>query len=294
MILALSGALIGLAITCLLLPLLPARPKLASALDTLNPDTATDTEDTRSTLSPTKQRLGAWTETRLGGLPGLGGIPTQDLALLGKTSTEHYYAKAFTALAFFLAGLLLSAYSVLFGFTFALPAIAAIVLAYLGWILPDQTVRTRAKKARTDYTRAIGAYVEIIATERKRNAAIADSLIRAARLSDSWIFHQIRQALIRAELIHQNPWTALETLGERIGVEALGETARIVQLAGDDGAAVYDALRGQGQNMRRAALAEEQTRGHKVTEQLSLTITALAGTFLALVMIPTMLTLLAS
>jgi hypothetical protein len=67
-----------------------------------------------------------------------------------------------------------------------------------------------------------------------------------------------------------------------------------VQLAGDDGAAVYDALRGQGQNMRRAALAEEQTRGHKVTEQLSLTITALAGTFLALVMIPTMLTLLAS
>ncbi|MGO3089937.1 MAG: type II secretion system F family protein [Galactobacter sp.] len=295
MILAISGAALGLALTCLLLPMLPIRPKLSTAIADLTDEGIEATEaDLLGTLTPRKQRLGSWAETRLGSVTALGVIPTKDLALLGRSTTAHYYTKLSTAVVLFVAGMVLSAFSGTLGLPFALPALAALVLAVLGWILPDSQVRTQAKRARTDYTRAIGAYVEIIATERKRNAAISDSLIRAARLSDSWIFQQIRHALIRAELVHQSPWTALENLGERVGVEVLGETARIVQLAGDDGAAVYESLRGQGQNMRRAALAEEQTRAHKITEQLSLMITALAGTFLALVMIPTMLTLMAS
>lgn len=288
MILAISGAMVGIALALFISPLLPARPKLADAMGRLNADPAQEL-----VISPSdrRMRLGRWAEQRLGGLPLIGVVPTKDLSLIGKSTTEHYYRKLLLAFVLFLVGVLASVYSLLWGWDLTLPMLVSLPLAYVGWKLPDRDVRDEAKKARVQFTRAISVYVELVAAERKRDAPITAAMENGAAVSDSWIFRQIRQELTRARYDNQEPWRALEALAERIGVTQLADTARVIGLAGSEGAAVYEALRALGMNMRTEILAEEQTRSNRITEQLNLTITALAGAFVALVLVPTIIAL---
>lgn len=290
MILALSGALVGLSLALFISPLLPVRPRLADAMSRLNADPA---QEMAIAPSDHRMRLGRWAEQHFGGLPLLGGVPTKDLALIGKSTAQHYYRKLLLAFVLLLLGMLGSVYSLLWGWPVTFPLLISFPLAFVGWKLPDRDVRDEAKKARVQFTRATSVYVELVAAERKRDAPITAAMERAADVSDSWIFRQIRQELTRARYDNQEPWVALEALADRIGVPQLGDTARVIGLSGNEGAAVYEALRALGLNMRTEILAEEQTRSNKITEHLSLTITALAGAFVALVLIPTLFTLIA-
>lgn len=288
MILALGGAMIGLALALLITPLLPVRPKLADAMGRLTADPALVDEPL---ADDRRARLGRWVEMKIGGVPWLGGLPRAELALLGRSTTELYYRKALLAAALFLAGIALGLYAVVLGWDPALPLLLSVPLAVLGWVLPDRDVRAEAKQARVQYARAVSVYVELVAAERRRNAHVSEAMRRSAEVSDTWLFKQIRQELTRARYDQQEPWAGLEGLGHRLGVPSLTETARVLRLSGSEGAAVYSSLRGLGNSMRVELLAEEQTRSHKITEKLGMTITMLAGSFVVLVIIPAVISL---
>lgn len=288
MMFAVSGAALGLALALLLIPLLPVRPKLSHALGNLNAEV--ELEANPGGLDR-RQRLGQWSERRLGGMPGLGEISQKDLALLGITTTEHYYKKLLTALAMFMLGAVLSLYAALLGISPVLPLFVGVLLAVVGWRLPDAEVKGKAAKARVQFTRAIAVYVEMVAAERKRDAPITAAMERAATVSDGWIFRQIRQELLKARYDNQEPWVALEQLAVRLDVPKLADTARLIGLSGTEGAAVYEALRGMGRNLRVELLAEDQTAANKSTEQLNFTIAGLGIAFLALILAPALIAL---
>ena len=236
MILALSGAMIGLAVALLITPLLPTRPKLADAMGRLTADPALLDQPL---AQDRRARLGRWVEAKVGGVPWVGILPRAELALLGKSVSELYYRKAVFAVVLFLLGLVFGLYAVLFGLGPVLPLLLSVALALFGWFLPDRDVRADAKQARVQYARAVSVYVELVAAERRRNSHVSEAMRRSAEISDTWLFKQIRQELTRARYDQQEPWAGLEDLGKRLGVPSLVETARVLGLSGSEGAAVY-------------------------------------------------------
>ncbi len=62
---------------------------------------------------------------------------------------------------------------------------------------------------------------------------------------------------------------ALRELGEEVEVDALGEVASIVELAGTQGSAIHDQLQSKAAAMRDAQLDVEQQIAHDATVRMT-------------------------
>jgi len=285
----LAGGLVGLGITLLVVRLLPAEPDLADALARIS-STRTGTAAASVAATSGKERLGLWA---LRALPA--GLwvrtPTRELALLRIPLARFYGEKlTFAGLGLLIPPLLAFLFNLLgLGFPVAVPAIASIGMAGLMFFLPNYNALDDARKARLEFARALGAYIDLVALERNNGAGPRQAMEAAAAVGDSWVFRRLSEELSRSRWSGLPPWDALHTLSEELGLSELDDFADIMRLSGEEGASVYATLRARSAAMRTAMLNEEIAQANAVGERMTIPGSLLGVIFMALLVAPSLL-----
>lgn len=281
----LAGMFFGASVAVLLLPLLPERPRLraveARAL------VAVDARAGRSV----KDKMASWALQRLPDQLTMR-LSAQDLEIVGISRLSHTWSKIFATLLMGIGALALSVgLQVFLALPLALTLVVVLALAALAWVLPDLEVAARAKSAREEFGIAVAVFVELLAAERRRDAPTSVALENAAAVSNTWPFRRIRQELMRATLNKVQPWTALSALSEQLSVPELGDSARVMALSGEKGAAVYEPLRALAKSLRVRMLNEEAAREAQASDKMNTIVMVVAFVFVLIILVPMLLTL---
>ena len=288
-----SGALISLGLVLAVWRLVPATPDLNDVMVRLSPHRARQHRGLVPEPATTgAERLGLWAMRHLpAGVWGT--IPTRELALL-RVSLPRYYGEkvTFALLGLVFPGLLVAAVG-LFGFALpvVIPVVASLVLAGLLWFVPALNVRDDAKRARLEFTRALGAYVDLVALERNAGSGPRQAMEAAAGIGHSWVFTRLGEELARSRWSGEPPWDALTGLADELGVGELSDLADIMRLSGEEGAQVYATLRARSSAMRTAILTGEQGKANEVSERMVVPGSLLGVVFIALLLTPALLRL---
>jgi hypothetical protein len=285
----LAGGLVGLGITLLVVRLLPAEPDLADALERLAPGHKRTTPSA-ATAGSGKERVGLWA---LRVLPPALWVrtPTRELALLRIPLARFYGEKlTFAGLGLVIPPLLTSFFGLLgLGLPITLPALASVGLAAVMFFLPNYNAIDDASKARVEFARALGAYIDLVALERNNGAGPRQAMEAAAAVGDSWVFQRLSEELTRSRWSGLPPWDALHTLAEELGLPELDDFADIMRLSGEEGASVYATLRARSAAMRTAMLHEEIAQANAAGERMTIPGSLLGVIFMALLVAPSLL-----
>jgi Flp pilus assembly protein TadB len=290
----LLGALGGLGLALIVRELLPSDPHLASALARLAParvgTAAPALEQPAAEQGSTgalEHQVGLWAQRYLLDAPFVR-VPTRELLLLRIPVARHLGTKVLMALL----GLLFPAVFVVVlaaagsSLPVALPAVAALGLAAVLFVVPDLDIARRAAAAREEFARATSAYLDLTALERAAGAGATQSLEQAATVGDSWVFVRLREQLVRARLSGNPPWDGLHDLADELGLPELSDLADIMRLSGEEGAAVADTLRARSRGLRAALLTKEQTRANEQSERMVVPVALLGLIFLVILGAP--------
>jgi hypothetical protein len=290
----LAGAMVGLGLVLLTARLLPAEPDLVEALRRLTPTRAPRIETSQSPAAG-KERIGVWA---IRALPS--GVwvrtPTRELALLRVPLARFYGDKIVFAFLGLLIPPLLAAFLQFLdlGLPLTIPAIASLGLAVLMFFLPNYNAIDEAKKARLEFARALGAYIELVALERNNGSGVRQAMEAAAEVGDSWVFQRLNEELTRSRWSGLPPWEALHTLADELGLPELDDFADIMRLSGEEGASVYASLRARSAAMRTAMLNDEIAQANAVGERMTIPGSFLGVIFMALLVAPSLLRMFSS
>jgi len=294
-----SGTLIGLGFALLVWRLAPSDPDLVDALDRLSPDHVVsrrgtgnlDDDATEAAASPV-DRVGVWA---LKNVPGgaWGQIPRKDLAVLQISETRFYGEKVVWALLGLIMPPLLSIFFTLIGLPlpFVIPTFGSLALASLFWFMPNYNAADDAKKARIEFNRALGAYIDMVATGVRDGASGQQALRAAAEVGDKWVFERIERELRRARYMTRAPWDSLHALADELGVAELDDLADIMQQSGQDGSQIYTNLRARAAALRSAMLSAEVGKANAASERMYIPASLLGVVFMAILVAPSMLRL---
>jgi hypothetical protein len=285
-----AGALIGLGVVLLVARALPAEPDLADALARLAPARGRAGALPAAAATTGKERVGVWA---IKALPPIVWVrtPTRELALLRIPLARFYGDK----LTFALLGLLAPPVLVFFfqliglGLPVAIPAAGSLGLAVVMFFVPNYNAVEDAKKARLEFTRALGAYIDLVALERLNGSGVRQAMEAAAAVGDSWVFTRLSEELTRSRWSGLPPWDALHTLADELGLPELDDFADIMRLSGEEGASVYTHLRARSAAMRTAMLNDEITQANDVGERMTIPGSLLGVIFMALLVAPALL-----
>ncbi|WP_065569687.1 type II secretion system F family protein [Microbacterium oleivorans] len=279
-LIVLPGLILGLGIAVIVAALIPTQPRLASALDRIGTTSvATDT----AYAATLENRVGSAVLRRFSDSSALK-IPNTDLRLIGMSVNRYLYQKVLCAALGFVAPLALGLVAQVLGLgAFYVPALFGIALAAGGWFIPNLLIRSQAQEARTEFSRSIAVYMELVGSERISGAPPGKALESAAQVGRNWAFVRIRQTLTEARYAGVAPWDALEQLSKETGVPDLGEIANVIRLSGEQGASVYETLRARGQNLRDRLLNDEAAEANKATNKMTIPM-ALTGVLFMLLL----------
>lgn len=285
-----AGALLMLGGVLLVARLLPAQVDLAEALGRLTPSRHTDLPTATESASSGKERLGVWAIRVLP--PGMWvRTPTRELALLRISLAKFYGDKLmFAAIGLVappLLGLFFDALGI--GLPIMVPAFASVVLAAVMFFIPNYNAVDDAKRARVEFARALGAYIDLVALERHNGSGVRQAMESAAEVADSWVFRRLSEELGRSRWSGLPPWDALHALAEELGLPELEDFADIMRLSGEEGAAVYGNLRARSAAMRTAMLNAEVAQANAVGERMTIPGSLLGVIFMALLVAPSLL-----
>ena len=272
----------------------PAEPDLVTALDRLAPHRTPPTTPVAASGASTGERVGRWAIRRLP-LAWVQ-VPTKDLAVLRKTPASFYGDKlTFAAVTLAATPLLSALFSLSFAMPIAVPVAATLAAAVVAWFVPDLDVRRDAAKARTEIARALAAYTDLVALERRGGGSGSRQAMElAAEIGDSWPFRRIAEVLARSRFSGQQPWDALHDLANQLGVPDLDDLADIMRLCGEEGAQVYDALRAKAEASRNALLAADQAEANAAGQRMFIPASLPAIVFVTILLVPPVMRLLAS
>ena len=217
--------------------------------------------------------------------------PTRELAILRIPLARFYGDKIVFALMGLLIppllGFLLDLIGL--GLPVAVPAVASLGLAAVMFFVPNYNAVDEAKKARLEFSRALGAYIDLVALERHNGSGVRQAMEAAAGVGDAWVFRRLSEELTRSRWSGQPPWDALHSLAEELGLPELDDFADIVRLSGEEGASVYANLRARSAAMRTAMLNDEITEANAVGERMTIPGALLGVIFMALLVAPALL-----
>ncbi|PSL51393.1 type II secretion system (T2SS) protein F [Saccharothrix carnea] len=212
----------------------------------------------------------------------------KDLAVIGRSTSTHLAEKATLTVAGLLLPILLTVVLTVAGLGpgFEFPIIAGLVLAAVGFVLPDLHARSEAAKLRTGFRHALSAYLDLVWITLAGGAGVDSALGDSVTIGRGWAFEQIRRALDTARLTRTTPWATLRRLGEELDVTELAELAASVSLAGTEGAKVRTSLAAKAGALRTHQITEAEGDAQAATERMSLPVMALFLGFLAFIAYP--------
>jgi len=293
-----GGTLIGLAFALLAWRLAPSDPDLGDALDRLSPERVmsrrgaggvADEGDDAEALSLV-DRVGVWA---LKNLPGgaWAHTPRKELAILRISETRFHGEKMVWALLGLAMPPLLATFFTLIGLPLpiAIPTFGSLALAAMFWFMPNYNAVDDAKKARIEFNRALGAYLDMVATGVRDGASGQQALAAAAEVGDSWVFKRIERELRRARYMTRAPWESLHALADELGVPELDDLADIMQQSGQDGSQIYNSLRARAAALRSAMLSAEVSKANAASERMYIPASLLGVVFMAILVAPSML-----
>ncbi len=288
-----SGALIGLGAALLIGLIFPAEPDLVDTLARLTPAPRrrADTDDPAE-VAGGQERLGIWAMKTLPTASWLR-TPAKDLAVLRTGPARFLGQKILYAVLGLAIPAMLTGFFALLGLTFpiAVPGIASIGLGVAMFFLPDYNAADEAKQARLEFSRALGAYIDLVALERNGGSGSRQALEVAAQVGDSWVFRRLSEELARSRWSGQPPWDALRGLADELGLPDLSDLADIMRLAGDQDTQVYAQLRARSASMRTAMLTAELAKANLIEERMYIPASLLGLVFLCLLIAPSILRL---
>ncbi|QFZ18486.1 type II secretion system F family protein [Saccharothrix syringae] len=284
------GVGFGIGLWALAVYLFPPRPALGALLARATappaPAPILATDDTGWAM-----RLGrpAVAPLRALGLPG----PrlARDLAVIGRSTSTHLAQKATLAIAGLLLPVLPTVLLTVAGLGpgFQLPVVAGLLLAPVGFILPDLRARAEAAKLRVGFRHALSAYLDLVWITLAGGAGVDSALGDSVNIGRGWAFEQIRRALDTARLTRTTPWATLRRLGEELDITELAELAASVSLAGTEGAKVRTSLAAKAHALRTHQITEAEGDAQAATERMSLPVMALFLGFLAFIAYPALI-----
>jgi len=285
----LAGIMVGAGIFLVVTRLVPAHPDLAQTLRMLSPMVGS------ATRAPEHgwRAVGAWGLEKLP--EKLRPIPTKDLALLGMTPSGFITRK----MSYCLAGLLIpgavGTCAILLGIkiSWLVPAFGSLIVAAVCFLLPDLQVRARAGTARTEFTRTLACFVDLVALERSCGSGTKQALDTAAEIGDSWVFHRIQETLDHATWSGQTGWDGLNGMADELNLGDLSDVADIMRLSGAEGAGICRILRAKARSMREGLLLADMTTANETNEKMSMPVSVLGIVFLAILIAPALLSMLA-
>lgn len=212
----------------------------------------------------------------------------RDLRVLDRSVEQHAAEKVTLAL---LGLLLVPACAALLavagaGLPLAVPVWGSLAAAAGLFVVPDLGVHADAQARRRDFRHALSSFLDLVVISLAAGGGVETALADAARVGDGWAFEQLRGALDTARLARQTPWSALELLGEELGVGELAELAASVGLAGGEGAKVRASLAAKAASLRAHLLADAEGEAQASTERMSLPVVLLFAGFLFFVGFP--------
>ena len=284
-----GGALLGLGLMLLIARLLPAEPDLTEALARLTPSRITASARPTGAGSG-MERIGVWTMRVLP--PGMWvRTPIRELALLRIPIARFYADKLVFACLGLLIAPLLTVFFTLLGLSLpvAVPFVASLGLAAVMFFVPNYNAIDDARKARLEFTRALGAYIDLVALERNNGSGVRQAMETAAGIGDTWVFIRLSEELTRSRWSGLPPWDALHALADELGLPELDDFADIMRLSGEEGVSVYTSLRARSSAMRTAMLNDEITEANAVGERMSIPGSLLGVIFMALLVAPSLL-----
>ncbi|MDN5565060.1 MAG: hypothetical protein L0G49_15100 [Luteococcus sp.] len=236
------------------------------------------------------ERLGRWAMRTLpAGWWGV--VPTQQLALLRISQARFLGEKVAFALLGMMAPALLSSLFAVMGLRLpvVVPVMASLAAGVVFFFIPNWNVIDDAGRARTEFNRALGAYIELIALERNSGSGTRQAMEAAAEVGDSWVFVRLREELAFSRWTGEPPWEALRRLSHELGLAELADLADILRLSGEEGSQIYSQLRARSASMRSALLSQDLAHANAVGEKLTIPMSALGITFITILIVPALL-----
>jgi hypothetical protein len=242
--------------------------------------------------SARSERFGGWLYRRTP-IP-LSRRQLQTLQIRGISVATFYADKAVWALVgltvpagiFALVGLLVSQVP------WSAPVLASLIGMVAGFFVPDLTIRGQARARRSDASAALLMYIDLVTLERLSNASGTQALHNAAELSDVALFRHIRGALQRAWLEQQPPYPQLRGLATELGLPELVDLADVMQMD-ESGAALSGSLRARVAELRDAQLAKSLREANAASEGMTIYMSIPALLFVAIIITPALLNILA-
>ena len=151
----------------------------------------------------------------------------------------------------------------------AIPLGAVLAAAILGWFLPALRIASSAQQVTEDASEALLVYIDLVVLGRMANKHARTALTDAAKVCDSPVFVSIRQALARAELEREQPWTELRRLADRLDLPQIADIADIAALQ-NEGVSLAAAFRARVAELRNAYVARRQREADRITQRMEL------------------------
>ena len=162
--------------------------------------------------------------------------------------------------------------------------------AVVGFVLPDQLLRTAANTRRRNFLHAFSSYLGLTNVLLAGGAGTETALVAAANAGDGWVFDEIRRALIRARSGRRSPWSELANLGQRFNLPEVIEVAGSVQLAGEHGARIRLSLTAKADSLRYRQMGEIEAQAQAATERMGIPMVLLFMSFITLIGYPAVTT----
>lgn len=290
-----TGGSFALGLALLVAQLWPRQVDLADALTRLAPLTHPSRTPPAAQPAPSStDRLGRWARDALPAQLWLR-TPTRDLALLGIPTTRFYGEQLVCAVLGVLTAPLLTMGLGVLGIQvpFTVPAFGAVLLAAAMFHIPHYTVADKATKARTEFRRALSLYTSQLAQRRISGSGVPQAMEHAAQGTGSWALNRIATTLAQTQLSGVRPWDALKDLANQIGVSELHDLAETLEQSAVENTAIYDNLRKSAKAQRNALLNQDLAAANAIAVRMSASGALMALTFLALLMAPSVMRLLA-
>ena len=277
------GTVIGIGFAISFWGLFPPREPLQSRLSELNEPT-----ESGHRTEPRRDRIGRAAARSFTPLGLRRGRVARDLRATSQSLEELAIAKL--GMMLLGAGLPAGVWAIAWVSQTWISPLLVVVASILGggllFLVPDLSLREKARDRRRELRHQISTYLDLVGLHLSGGAGMERALIDSAAHGTAWGFVEIKRALRQAQLANEPPWAAFEQLAQELGSTELEELAAWILLASTSGSRVRSSLHTKARGLRERAQTEAETEAQQSTERMSLPVVLMFSGFLGLIGYP--------